>query len=381
MVKNERGIALATTLVIMTVVSGLIAGIIFVGTQEQRVADNTRNAEQAFGAAETGVYEVLRTWSPTKMSSHGLVGTDSILIADSLSPQKSGRYSGTVYRLAGDLYLIDVIGKDSLGLRSTARGDVAARSRQGLLVRIRSISFPAPPGKAALTVGDSGIKVNGASSVNGHDSIPPTWTGCPPPDSAIGVLSSGTINSKNGNKGGIQGAPATDSTPQLVDSNFTVFGGVTYSQLASTASITLPAGSYNPAPVVTNGVCTITNTLNWGDGDHTQPCGGYYPIVHITGDATVTGTGQGILLIDGDLNLGGNLQWFGVMIVQGAMKAAGGGKVGANVWGIALIRGGLDETKINGHINFQYSKCGLTQALNGTSAVAVSRSRAWSQLY
>ena len=83
MVKNERGIALATTLVIMTVVSGLIAGIIFVGTQEQRVADNTRNAEQAFGAAETGVYEVLRAWSPTKMSSHGLVGTDSILIAPS----------------------------------------------------------------------------------------------------------------------------------------------------------------------------------------------------------------------------------------------------------------------------------------------------------
>ena len=381
MVKNERGIALATTLVIMTVVSGLIAGIIFVGTQEQRVADNTRNAEQAFGAAETGVYEVLRTWSPTKMSSHGLVGTDSILIADSLSPQKSGRYSGTVYRLSGDLYLIDVIGKDSLGLRSTARGDVAARSRQGLLVRIRSISFPAPPGKAALTVGDSGIKVNGSSYINGRDSTPPTWTGCPPPDSAIGVLSSGTINSKNGNKGGIQGAPATDSTPQLVDSNFTVFGGVTYSQLGSAASITLPAGSYNPAPVVTNGVCDVSSTLNWGDGVHTQPCGGYYPIVHITGDATVTGTGQGILLIDGDLNLGGNLQWYGVMIVQGAMKAAGGGKVGANVWGIALIRGGLDETKINGNINFQYSKCGLTQALNGTSAVAVSRSRAWSQLY
>jgi len=386
MVKNERGIALATTLVIMTVVSGLIAGIIFVGTQEQRVADNTRNAEQAFGAAETGVYEVLRAWSPTKMSSHGLVGTDSILIADSLSPQKSGRYSGTVYRLSGDLYLIDVIGKDSLGLRSTARGDVAARSRQGLLVRIRSISFPAPPGKAALTVGDSGIKVNGASSVNGHDSIPPTWTGCPPPDSAIGVLSSGTINTKNGNKGGIQGAPATDSTPQLVDSNFTVFGGATYSQVASAATITLGPGSYNPAPLVVNGVCDVSNTLNWGDGlNHAQPCGGYYPIVHISGNATVTGTGQGILLVDGDLSLGGNLQWFGALIVQGALKAAGGGgKLSTNVWGIALIHGGVDlagASKFSGSVNFQYSKCGLTQALNGTSTVAVSRSRAWSQLY
>ena len=388
MVKNEGGIALATTLVIMTVVSALIAGIIFVGTQEQRVADNTRNGEQAFGAAETGVYEVLRTWSPTKMSNHGLVGTDSILIADALSPQNTGRYGGTVYKLTNDMYLIDVTGKDSLGLRATARGDVPARSRQGLLVRIRSISFPAPPGKAAVTVGAGGVKINGSASVNGYDSIPPTWTGCPPPDSAIGILTSGTVSSNNGNnnKNPVLGTPPTDSTPQLVDSNFTVFGGVAYSEVASAATITLAPGSYNPAPLVVNGVCDVSNTLNWGDGvNHAQPCGGYYPIVHITGSATVTGSVQGILLVDGDLSLGGNLQWFGALIVQGALKAAGGGgKLSTNVWGIALIHGGVDlagASKFSGSVNFQYSKCGLTQALNGTSTVSVSRSRAWSQLY
>src|SRR6266516_2225417 len=135
--------------------------------------------------------------------------------------------------------------------------------------------------------------------------------------------------------------------------------------------------------VVTNGVCDISIKLNWGDGDHTQPCGAYYPIIHITGNASLSGTGQGVLLIDGDLNLGGNFRWFGVLIVQGALKAAGGGgnKVDATVWGIALVRGGVDESQINGNMNFQYSKCGLTQALNGTSIVAMSRSRAWSQLY
>ena len=151
-------------------------------------------------------------------------------------------------------------------------------------------------------------------------------------------------------------------------------------------TITLAPGSYNPAPLVVNGVCDVSNTLNWGDGvNHAQPCGGYYPLVHITGSATVTGTGQGILLIDGDLSLGGNLQWFGALIVQGALKAAGGGgKLSTNVWRIALIHGGVDlagVSKFSGTVNFQYSKCGLTQALNGTSTVAVSRSRAWSQLY
>jgi len=370
-------------LMTMVVVSALIAGIIFVGTQEQRVADNTRNAEQAFGAAETGVYEVLRNWSPTVMSNHGLVGTDSFLVNDALSLQKTGRYGGTVYRLTGDMYLIDVTGKDSLGLRANVGGDVPARSRQGLLVRVRSVSFPAPPGKAALTVGDSGIKLNGASSVNGYDSIPPTWSGCPPKDSAMGILSSGTIKTANGNKNGVSGTPPTDSTPQLVDSNFTAFAGATYSQVASIATIPLAAGSYSSGPVVTNGVCDISIKLNWGDGDHTQPCGAYYPIIHITGNASLSGTGQGVLLIDGDLNLGGNFRWFGVLIVQGALKAAGGGgnKVDATVWGIALVRGGVDESQINGNMNFQYSKCGLTQALNGTSIVAMSRSRAWSQLY
>src|SRR5216117_3111584 len=388
MVERERGIALALVLMTLVVVSALIAGILFGGTQEQRVADNTRNAEQAFGTAESGVQEVVRMWSPTRMSFHGLVGTDSILVADSLSPWKTGRYSGTVYKLSNDLYLIDVTGKDSVGLRSAIRGDVPARARQGLLVRIRAVSFPLPAGRAAVTVGIAGVTMNGNSSVNGYDSIPPTWTGCPPPDSAIGILTSGTVSSNpgNNNKNPVLGTPPTDSTPPLVDSNFTVFGGATYSEVATAATITRAPGSYNPAPLVVNWVCDVSNTLNWGDGvNHAQPCGGYYPIVHITGNATVTGSGQGILLVDGDLSLGGNLQWFGALIVQGALKAAGGGgKLSTNVWGIALIHGGVDlagASKFSGSVNFQYSKCGLTQALNGTSTVAVSRSRAWSQLY
>ena len=154
MVRRERGIALALVLMTLVVGGALIAGILFGGTQEQRVADNTRNAEQAFGTAESGVQEVVRMWSPTRMSFHGLVGTDSILVADSLSPWKTGRYSGTVYKLSNDLYLIDVTGKDSVGLRSAIRGDVPARARQGLLVRIRAVSFPLPAGRAAVKSGD-----------------------------------------------------------------------------------------------------------------------------------------------------------------------------------------------------------------------------------
>ena len=121
--------------------------------------------------------------------------------------------------------------------------------------------------------------------------------------------------------------------------------------------------------------------MNWGDGDHTQPCGGYFPMVHITGNANLTGTGQGVLLVDGDVNMSGKFEWFGAVIVQGVMKASGGGNVETTLWGIALINGGLDESQVTGKSHFRYSKCVLTQALEGTSLVAMARSRGWAQLY
>src|SRR5436189_4324402 len=176
MVRRERGIGSARVLVSLVGGGAVIACILFGGTEEQRVAGNTRNAEQAFGTAESGVQEVVRMWSPTRMSFHGLVGTDSILVADSLSPWKTGRYSGTVYKLGNDLYLIDVTGRDSVGLRPRIRNDVPARSHQVLIVRVRPFTFPAPAGVAAVTTGSAGITMGGNSDVSGYDSTPPTWT-------------------------------------------------------------------------------------------------------------------------------------------------------------------------------------------------------------
>ena len=380
MVKSERGIALALVLMALVVSGALIAGILLGGTQEQRVADNTRNSEQAFGTAEAGAYEVVRMWSPSTMSFHGLIGTDSIPISDSLSPWQTGRYGGTVYKLGNDLYLIDVTGRDSVGLRPRIRNDVPARSHQVLLVRVRPFTFPAPAGVAAVTTGSAGITMGGNSDVSGYDSTPPTWTQCPPSDSAIGILSSGPITLAT--KGvTVSGAPATKQDNTIADSTFKRFQDVTYAQLAGAATITLGAGSYKSAPAVTNGVCVINNSLNWGDGDHTQPCGGYFPMVHITGNANLTGTGQGVLLVDGDVNMSGKFEWFGAVIVQGAMKASGGGNVETTLWGIALINGGLDESQVTGKSHFRYSKCVLTQVLEGTSLVAMARSRGWAQLY
>jgi len=48
---NERGIALAVAIFALVVVGGLVAGSLFVATQEQRVGRNTLQQQTAFNAA------------------------------------------------------------------------------------------------------------------------------------------------------------------------------------------------------------------------------------------------------------------------------------------------------------------------------------------
>jgi len=62
---------------------------------------------------------------------------------------------------------------------------------------------------------------------------------------------------------------------------------------------------------------------NWGSPTSpTGPCGGYYPIIHITGTGSVINgqEGQGVLLVDGSLDVQGGFQFFGVTIVKGSIR-------------------------------------------------------------
>src|SRR5207244_12220893 len=135
----------------------------------------------------------------------------------------------------------------------------------------------------------------------------------------------GDTVSTSGN-GTIVGLPPVKVDPTLGDSTFSKYGDVSYSQLAARASLTLPGQNFSNSigPVVTNGQCDRTVVTNWGDGvNPTQPCGSYFPIIHLTGTSTINGVqGQGILLVDGDLNIQGGFQWFGLTIIKGDMTPA-----------------------------------------------------------
>jgi hypothetical protein len=182
----------------------------------------------------------------------------------------------------------------------------------------------------------------------------------------------------------VTGNPAVVNDPTIRDSTFTTFGGSTYAQLAARANVTVGGGNLNIEPSVVNGVCDKNVLTNWGDGDNPgAPCGSYFPIIHVTGSLTVNGVqGQGILLVDGDLMVNGSFNFYGIVILQGDLKTAGGGTSDAHFWGGVMAKNAdLSTQNLNGHATLNFSSCSILAALQAQSPIGMMRSRGWVQLY
>jgi hypothetical protein len=387
---NERGMALAVAIFALVVVGALVAGAFFAGTQEQRVGENSRRLTQSFGAAEYALSQVIRKWDPQIINRVRQYPLDSVAVplapqnlADTLTPDGTGLYSGYVYRLNGHEYLVDITARD----RKSAGGIIGggARQRLGELVRVRPLNLNI---NAALTTQGS-VSLAGNATVNGRDTIPQGWntTYCDTSHDTTkaGIRLPSATNVTTSGNGTILGNPPVRGDTSIHPNTFTQFGDVSYAAMAAAATIQLAGGNYQTQPNLNgNGQCNKLTAMNWGDGmNPSQPCGNYFPIVHIAGTATLNGVqGQGVLLVDGDLNIQGSFIYYGVVIVQGAIKSAGGGTTDAHFYGALMAKDvALSTQSLAGNATLQYSKCAITNAMQGTMIVTPSRSRAWSQLY
>ncbi|HYK82180.1 MAG TPA: hypothetical protein VEU55_03475 [Gemmatimonadales bacterium] len=390
--RDECGMALGLAMLALVVVGALVAGAFFSGTQEQRAADNSRRILQAFGVAEEGAYEVIATWKPLLNDTLSTYPANSLSVGGwpsywTTAANMTGVYGGYVYHLNHELYLVDMTARDSASVGDTAltlRGG-GGRARLGLLVRNRPLQVGI---RGALTTGD-GSNISGTTTISGLDQSPTGWANCGPAAPAIaGVRAAkGDTVTRSG------AAVITGNPPIMVDtsvhaSTFDQFGSVSYAQLAATATITLPGQNFATgiAPAVTNGVCDQTVTTNWGDPlNPTAPCGSYWPIIHVTGDATINGQeGQGILLVDGNLAVQGGFQFYGITIVKGSLVTAGGGTSPAHFWGATLVQDSVTLGAINtvtGSANLLYSNCAITRALEMTAVPTLMRSRSWVPLF
>jgi hypothetical protein len=378
--RNERGMALALAMVGLVVAGALVAGAFFAGTQEQRVGENVRRIQQSFAIAEGGAYDVFRTWKPESINVGLVFPADTYRVANPATPT-GGSYDGSVYKLNRNVYLVDITGRDKASKAATNRMG-GARQRVGILGTVKQLSLQT---RASLTT-KGAVKLAGNAFVDGGIHVPPGWTSCDSVrDTAKAGIRTPDTAAVSGEQTHAAGNPPLQYDPTVTDANFDQFGDVSYADLALRATIQYPGGeNLKTEPVVTNGVCDQSVKTNWGDGvNPAAPCGKHFVIVHAAGDLTLNNVqGQGILLVDGDLSVQGSYQWFGVAIVRGKLKTAGGGSAEAHFWGATMAQNvDLEVQNITGNATVNYSKCAIIQALQFTQVVTPMRSRGWTQLF
>lgn len=380
---RRPGFALATALVAIVLVGLLIAGSFFGSTQEFRAGRNALHQERAMTAAEFGHTQVLNDFDvdAARAMARGEVATQTFTV------QGGTTASVAVTKLNLLTFLIASEGVTASGTAMTAR------RRTGLLIRL---DVPELPIYGAVTTSGS-TRVAGNQTTSGADMNPSGWD-CDESgpsragyvnDNAADVTPAGTCT------GGvcISGEPKIAVDPLAGDpETYDEFGGIDYDSLTALADVVVPASSTPSvdgiAPVVVAGACDRTNTKNWGDPARNAvtpgACEPYFPIIHIKGSGTVTlknGIAQGLLLVDGNLTINGNFEFYGPIIVKGNVTTAGmGNKV---VGGIMAANEGCTTTpcnKLEGTSHLQFSRCTIMSTLI-TRAEPVLATRSWADLF
>jgi len=396
--QNERGMALAIAIVALVIVGALIAGAFFSAPRSSgwprtcggsgvvrrggggRVRHHPHLGQHRRRRSEQGkVRRAISVPGLPGRQGHGEVRLENV-------QEQNGELQRPVLKLNDQLYLIDMSAQDTMSLAGRIRGGGASQ-RIGLLTRIRPVQINT---NAALTSGGTNVVVE--APVSTATTIPrPGGQGARPSirQNRASRYQVGDTVSANGHPS-ILGNPPTLRDPTLKDSAFSTYGDVTYTQMAASANITLPAQKLLEHDRPGRDQRLVRHECAHKLGEPMTPtgvCGSYFPVIHITGNGAVINgqEGQGILLVDGSLSVQGGFQFYGIVIIKGSLKTSGGGGTPAHFWGTVMVQDTVsfaDTTNnISGNANLLYSKCAIIKALNKTGSGTMLRSRGWTQLY
>lgn len=352
--EGRRGFTLLLALLVLLALGTLGTGLLFVSTQEARVATALVHTARARAGAESAARAALAGWRTSDYRALESGAPHAVqAAAGTLAPDVA--YDARVERLAAGLFMIR--GE----ARSGPEAGPGARASVGLLVRGLLPAEFAPELAAALSAaGPVEVLPGGVVDGTGAAGPPEGWSPafCPP-DPVLGLPPGprpGVLLPDNAPApaGAVQGVPPVAREPGLADSAALAgLGRLGLADLAALADRT-EAGSVAATPRTVDGECDVGAPGNWGDpADPAAPCGGYLPLIFAPADLALSGAGQGVLVVQGDLVLAPGAAFHGAVLVTGRMTVGAGAVVSG------AVRAG--EASVAGAVRFD--ACALGRAL------------------
>ncbi len=377
----RRGFALPAALIALVIIALFVAGSTFFAMQEARAARNAVTEVGALEAAEYGAVATLRdwnaTWNVTVPAGVTAAPATHVLAGGATASVRITRLTPTTFWTVSE------------GTAGGASPGTEARRRVSAYYRLDVLD---PVVGAALTVRDS-VEVRGSGLVTGIDTTP----GAPRPmpteclgagPAAAGIAAPDTTRICDGTcaAGGthVAGLPSRLEEPFASDPLRYAMGGAgLWAALAQRAAVVLPPNAtITPGPAAGGPGCLASVPTNWGDPAAGTPCADYLPVIRALGDLTLNGgSGQGVLLVDGDLRLAGGASFTGVVVAgDDIVTLAGGGTIIGAAFAGDRIGGSGDHTRIDDGGAVRYSSCAVGRALLGTALPRRVRQRWWTSM-
>lgn len=376
---DRRGFALPAAIGGLVIVGVLVTAGFYMARQEVRIGVASKHAAMAVNVAQMGANEVMANWNGYQLGQLPIWG-DTTLV-DSTD---TGVWSVKVTNMNGTVYFVDATGEVTEGGALWS----GATRRIGLVTRLIYADISPP---AALTTRGQ-TKLKGGAEVHGEDQDPGPWGGyCTGSTDKPGILTNDTTGVSTQGSAQITGNPAYDQDSTIVDSTFTNFGNLTWDELVEVAKAdgkdvsSLGSSVNNTFPDSVGHKCSTATLTNWGDPYHPAgACGGYFPLIYHGGPSLTIqsgGVGQGVLLVDGDLDLRGNFEFYGIIIVQGALGVQGSGN--RVFGGVMASNADLDNQSLVGGSVVNNSTCAVQRAILNNAALSRARplqQRSWIDL-
>ncbi len=373
---NRKGMALGLVLIAIAVISIMVIGAYYANIQEYRLGTNGLTQTRAMTAAEYGHGAIYQNWSRSWNAFKS--GTTFVVPY----AQTDGSIDTVrVTKLNNLSFLINSEGRSGNGPRG------GARRRAGMIVRL---AVPQVKMLGAITTKGS-VRIGGSTAISGTDTSYAGWN-CPPAGAPVaGAVVPSFSNITSGGSCGasfscIKGSPLVSVTPAANDtSTYFNYGGIAWADLVAMADKQATGTNTGIGPSVSGGACRTADLKNWGDPNRALipgACESYFPIIYAPGDVAINGnTGQGILLVNGNLSIQGGFAWYGPIIARGAVKLTGtGNKVNGSILAASVIDS-TTASMLSGNSTIQFSRCANNTALQRTALPSKAPQRSWAELF